>query len=173
MQKDAPPAAAGPLDEFQLRDELRALRTQIPDSPALNPIVSLAFDLSRQLEAGDISFEELKALAGGKVITEDEFAAAKQTKVRGFAQQFESYSRVGDQIERLWAVGLPMTELQHEYDEVAKATLPAALAAAKLHARPDRASMILVGDRTKIEGKVRDLKVGDIVVVDGEGKAAR
>ena len=31
-----------------------------------------------------------------------EFASAKQTKVRGFAQTFESDPRVGDQIERLW-----------------------------------------------------------------------
>ena len=30
--------------------------------------------------------KELKAIAGGKPITEDEFASAKQTKVRGFAQ---------------------------------------------------------------------------------------
>jgi zinc protease len=114
--------------------------------------------------------KELKAIAGGKPISEDEFASAKQTKVRGFAQTFESYTRVGDQLERLWALGLPMSELQGEYDEAAKATLPAAMAAAKLHARPDRASMILVGDRAKIEGKVRDLKVGDIVVVDAEGR---
>ena len=63
MQKDAR-RTPGKLDEFQLRDELRALRTQIPDSPALNPIVSLAFDLSRRLEAGEITFAELKALAG-------------------------------------------------------------------------------------------------------------
>ena len=66
-----------------------------------------------------------------------------------------------------------MSELQREYDETAKATLPAAMAAAKLHARPDRASMILVGDRAKIEGKVRDLKVGDVVVVDAEGRPVR
>ena len=114
--------------------------------------------------------KELKAITGGKPISEDEFASAKQTKVRGFAQTFESYTRVGDQIERLWALGLPMSELQGEYDVVAKATLPAAVAAAKLHARPERASMILVGDRAKIEGKVRDLKVGEIVVVDQEGR---
>jgi zinc protease len=114
--------------------------------------------------------KEMKAIAGAKAITEDEFAAAKQTKVRGFAQQFESYTRVGDQIERLWAVGLPMSELQAEYDAVAKVTLPATLAAAKLHARPDRASMILVGDRAKIDGKVRDLKLGEIVLVDAEGR---
>jgi hypothetical protein len=65
---------------------------------------------------------------------------------------------------------LPTSELQREYDEAAKATLPGAMAAAKLHARPDRAAMILVGDRAKIEGKVRDLKIGDIVVVDAEGR---
>ncbi len=52
------------LDEVQLRDELRSLRRLIPDSPWLNPITAVAFDLSRKLEAGDISFEELKALAG-------------------------------------------------------------------------------------------------------------
>jgi len=63
-----------------------------------------------------------------------------------------------------------MSELQGEYDVVVKATLPAAVAAARLHARPERASMILVGDRARIEGKVRDLKVGEIVVVDAEGR---
>ena len=30
--------------------------------------------------------------------------------------------------------------------------------------------MILVGDRAKIEGKIRDLKVGEIVVVDAQGR---
>jgi phosphoenolpyruvate carboxylase len=63
MQKDVPANASGTLDEFRLRDELRALRTQIPDTPGLNPIVNLAFDLSRRLESGAISFAELKALA--------------------------------------------------------------------------------------------------------------
>jgi zinc protease len=116
--------------------------------------------------------KEMKNLAGAKVITEAEFAQAKQTKVRGFAQAFESYGRVASQVERLWGLGLPMTELQNEYDEAAKATLAGALAAAKQHARPERASMILVGDRARIEDKVRALKVGEIVVVDTEGRPA-
>ncbi|HKZ96039.1 MAG TPA: phosphoenolpyruvate carboxylase [Hyphomicrobiaceae bacterium] len=57
-------SAPGTLDEFKLRDELRALRAQIPDQPSLNPIVNVAFDLSRRLEAGLISFDALRALAG-------------------------------------------------------------------------------------------------------------
>jgi len=113
---------------------------------------------------------EMKALAGAKPISEEEFASAKQTKVRGFAQSFESYSRVVDQIERLWSLGLPMKELQNEYDQASSATLAGALAAAKLHARPDRASMILVGDKAKIEAKVRALKIGELLLVDGEGR---
>lgn len=63
MPNDVQPIAPGKLDEFRLRDELRAQRTQIPDTPALNPIVNLAFKLSRQLEGGEISFAELQALA--------------------------------------------------------------------------------------------------------------
>jgi phosphoenolpyruvate carboxylase len=63
MRNEVIKEPAGTLDEFELRDELRALRTKIPDTPALNPIVNLAFDLSRRLESGRISFEELRALA--------------------------------------------------------------------------------------------------------------
>jgi phosphoenolpyruvate carboxylase len=51
-------------DEFELIDELRALRAQIPDQPSLNPIVSVAFALSRWLESGRMSADELQALAG-------------------------------------------------------------------------------------------------------------
>jgi phosphoenolpyruvate carboxylase len=57
----APPAK---LDEILLRDELKRLRAQIPDNPSLNPIMNVAFDLSRRLEGGETSFADMKALAG-------------------------------------------------------------------------------------------------------------
>ncbi len=52
------------LDEIKLRDDLKAMRAQIPDAPGLNPIVNVAFYLSRALESGDIKFDELQTLAG-------------------------------------------------------------------------------------------------------------
>lgn len=52
------------LEGSVLRDELKRLRTQIPDNPALNPILNVAFDLSRRLESGQIAYKELKNLAG-------------------------------------------------------------------------------------------------------------
>jgi phosphoenolpyruvate carboxylase len=62
MSKKPAPASTK-LDETALRAELKALRAQIPDQPTLNPIVNVAFNLSRRLEAGEISFEDVSALA--------------------------------------------------------------------------------------------------------------
>ncbi len=56
--------AASKIDELELREQLRALRSQIPDQPNLNPIVNVAFDLSRRLESGDVSMVDLRVLAG-------------------------------------------------------------------------------------------------------------
>ncbi len=67
------------LDEFQLRDELRTLRARIPDEPQLNPILNVAFDLSRRLEAGQIDFTEFKALAGRLM---DRAAARRAIRLR-------------------------------------------------------------------------------------------
>jgi phosphoenolpyruvate carboxylase len=58
-----PTAGKFKLDETALRAEIKALRAQIPDQPGLNPILNLAFELSRSLERRDISFEDLKSLA--------------------------------------------------------------------------------------------------------------
>ena len=51
------------LNELELIGELKRLRTQIPDNPSLNPILNVAFDLSRRLESGDVSFDEMQSLA--------------------------------------------------------------------------------------------------------------
>ncbi len=114
--------------------------------------------------------KEMKALAGGKPISEEEFATAKQVKTRGYAQQFESYGRVADQMAELWALGLPMSELQREHDEVLRAGLDATLTAAKTYAGAEKASLVLVGDRSKVEPALRALGAGEIVLVDSEGR---
>lgn len=63
FSKPALPATPEKIDELKLRDGLKALRAQIPDRPQLNPIANVAFDLSRRLESGAITFADLKTLA--------------------------------------------------------------------------------------------------------------
>ncbi len=117
--------------------------------------------------------KELKAIAGPRPITPEEFEAQKARIIRGYAQQFEAFSRIAGQIADLWTEGLPMTELQRDYDEASKVTLEAAGAAAVKYARPEKASILLVGDRAKIEPGLRDLGLGEIVLLDAEGKPVR
>ena len=117
--------------------------------------------------------KELKGLAGAKPISEVEFASARSTRTRGYAQGFEALGRINDRIADLWSDGIPMTEMQREYDDASKATLAQAMAAAQKYAKTDQAGLLLVGDRAKIEAGVKDLKMGEIVVLDAEGKPVR
>ena len=84
--------------------------------------------------------KELKALAGATPISDDELSVAKARRVRGYAQQFESLGRITNEISNLWALNLPMTELQREYDATGTITLDQVLAAAKKY----RASCVVV-----------------------------
>jgi zinc protease len=115
--------------------------------------------------------KELKALAGAKPISADEFASAKVTRMRGYSQAFESYGRVAGQVVDLWVHQLPMTELQRVYDGTISNTLEQTLASAKKYVQLDKAMLLLVGDRAKIEAGLRELNLGDIVVLDDEGRA--
>jgi zinc protease len=113
--------------------------------------------------------KELKDIAGARPISEKEFGDAKATRTRGYAQGFESLGRVTGQVYSLWALGIPTTELQREYDGATGVTLEAARAAAAKYVVPSKAAYVLVGDRAKIEEGVKSLGLGEIVRVDAEG----
>jgi hypothetical protein len=67
-------------------------------------------------------------------------------------------------------VGLPTTELQREPDELQKASLDSVNAAARKYAAPSGATLLLVGDLSKIEPGVRELNLGEVVILDAEGR---
>jgi zinc protease len=114
--------------------------------------------------------KELRFIAGEKPVSEKELTLAKQFRVRGYAQQFESLGRVSQQIVQLWTTGRPVSDLQREPEELQKADLAAVNAAAEKYANPSHAALLLVGDLSKIEPGVRDLNLGEVVVVDPEGR---
>jgi zinc protease len=113
---------------------------------------------------------ELKFLAGEKPITEKELTSARLGRVRGYAQQFESLGRVAEQVVALWVAGLPMTELQREPEGLTRATLAEVNAAAQKYAVPAGTTLLLVGDLSKIGAGVRELNLGEVVILDVEGR---
>jgi len=114
--------------------------------------------------------KELHFIAGEKQISGEELTTSRNNRVRGYAQQFESMGRLSEQMVQLWAVGLTMPELQREPDELEKASLESVNAAAEKYATPSRATLLLVGDLPKIEPGLRQLNLGEIVLLDTEGR---
>jgi zinc protease len=117
--------------------------------------------------------KELKFIAGEKPVSEKELTEARNQRVRGYAQKFESLDRVAGQVQELWTLGLPMTELQTEPDQLQKVSREAVNAAAEKYATPSKSTLLLVGDLAKIEAGIRELKIGEVVVVDAEGKMVK
>jgi zinc protease len=116
---------------------------------------------------------ELKNLAGAKPISETELTTARLGRIRGYAQQFESYGRIAGQVVDLWVAGLPMTDLQRETDQLAKLQLANINSAAAKYAAPAGTSLLLVGDLSQIEAGIRELNLGEIVILDNEGKPVK
>jgi len=114
--------------------------------------------------------KELKFIAGEKPISETELSTARLGRIRGYAQQFESYGRIAGQVVALWNAGLPMTDLQRETAELERIQLTAVNAAAAKYAAPAGTSLLLVGDLSQIEAGIRELNLGEIVILDVEGK---
>ncbi|HEX2254058.1 MAG TPA: pitrilysin family protein [Thermoanaerobaculia bacterium] len=115
---------------------------------------------------------ELADLAGERPVGAAELATAVDTRTRGYAQQFESYARILQQVSSLWIQGLPASELQREYDATAAAAPAGVAAAARQWAQPERSLFVLVGDREKVAPRLEALGLGPVVVHEPEGGRA-
>ncbi len=114
--------------------------------------------------------QELKGLAGDRPIADTELESSRLRRLRGTSQEYEVYANVGGKIATLWLQKRLLSELQAEPDRIAHVSLAATNAAAAKWARAEKASILVVGDRAKIEDKLRALNIGEIVVLDVEGK---
>ena len=115
--------------------------------------------------------KELQDLAGARPIGAQELESSRLRRLRGTSQEYEVYANVGGKIATLWLQKRPLTELQAEPDRIAQVSLAATNAAAAKWVRPEEAAILVVGDRAKIEEKLKALNAGEVVLLDAEGKA--
>lgn len=113
---------------------------------------------------------ELRAIAGGNPVTEAEVENARLTRVRGYAQGFESLSRIAGRVAGLWVNRLPMSELQREVDVTANLTADEVRGTASKYVRQEEVIYLLVGDLATIKGPVGAMPLGELVVLDLEGR---
>jgi len=114
--------------------------------------------------------KELADLGGARPITAEELQRARVTRLRGYAQQFESLARIAGQVAELWLFGLALDEWKRELIAIGNVSLEEVNRAAATYAVERQASMLLIGDRAKIEPQLREAGFNEIIVIDEEGR---
>jgi zinc protease len=99
-------------------------------------------------------------------LTPVELADSKNNLIKGFPQDFENFSGIASQLGSLFQYDLPMNEWQTYESRVNAVTIDAATAAAKKYLAPDNMVVVVVGDRKTIEAGIRELNMGDVMLVD-------
>lgn len=113
---------------------------------------------------------ELTEITGARPITEAEFGFAQTNLVRGFPSEFETTSGFASNLAQVALYGLPDDYFTTYQDKLEAVTVADANAVAAKRIKPGNLTILVVGDRAKIESELRALPfVKDIVFVDAEG----
>ena len=114
---------------------------------------------------------ELTDIKENKPITSQEFNRAKEGLIKGIPAQFETNSQIMDQLIRMAAFELPLDHFTTSMHKLQALKLDDVTNAAKRHLFENQISMIIVGDRVKIEPKLRELDI-PVVISDIYGNIA-
>jgi zinc protease len=113
--------------------------------------------------------KQLRLLGGNQPITEAELEDARKQSRRDDASAYETLSGTTTAMGYLWGLHLPMSAMQDESDAAVNASLAEVRTAAEHFADPDKAVLLLVGDRRKIEPGLRDLHLGPVTLIEADG----
>jgi len=103
---------------------------------------------------------------------EDEVARARDGLLRALPRTFEGASAIAGKLADLYVHDLPADYFEEYVERVGAVTPTEVRRAACEHARPEDLQVVVVGDRSAIEGGVVALSLGTPETWDAEGKPA-
>jgi zinc protease len=112
---------------------------------------------------------ELEGILGKKPITPDEYNTVKTSKILQLPGQWETMDAVKNSLIEIVQFGRP-DDYYHKYPaRVQKLSMEDLAKAAKATIHPESMIWVVVGDRAKIEPKIRELGFAEIHIIDGDG----
>ncbi|TFH66025.1 MAG: insulinase family protein [Candidatus Zixiibacteriota bacterium] len=106
--------------------------------------------------------KEFRGIAGEKPIDAAELADKKNNMIKSFPQGFETYGGIADQIGTMLTFGLPDDEWKSYIGRINAVTPEAAMKSARDYVDPNALLIVVVGDRAKIEPRIREVNLGEI-----------
>jgi predicted Zn-dependent peptidase len=117
--------------------------------------------------------KELTELVGARPVTADELTKAQSGLTDSLPGRWEAASAVQGSLSQIVTLGLPDDYFNTYAGNIRAATLADSARVAARIVRPSDMVWVVVGDRAKIEKDIRDLKFGEVIVVDADGKPAK
>jgi len=113
--------------------------------------------------------KELKGIVGEKPITDDELKTAKESLIQGLPQRFASVSAISSAINSLAVQGLPDDYYQTYATNVSAVTKEDLLRVAKKYIDLNHLAIVIVGDRSVVEGPLKATNIAPITMIDIDG----
>jgi predicted Zn-dependent peptidase len=113
--------------------------------------------------------KELKGIVGEKPITDEETKTAKESLIQGLPQRFSSVSAISGAITSLVVLGLPDDYFQTYATKVSAVTKEDLLRVAKKYIDLNHLAIVIVGDRSVVEGPLKATGIAPITMIDIEG----
>jgi len=114
--------------------------------------------------------KELSGILGEIKVTDDELGAARNSLVLTLPGQWETMAAVGGSLQQLVTYGLPDDYFDTYGAKVGALGLADIVRAAKASVHPESVVWVVVGDRQKIEPGLKELGLGEIKLLDSDGK---
>jgi zinc protease len=114
--------------------------------------------------------KELRSVVGDRPLTASEIRDAKDRQIKTLAGRWETGRSVASALGEIVTYGLPDNYYTTYGERVRGATDTQVNAAAKKFVPPDRFVWVVIGDRAKIEAGIKELNLGDIVLLDADGR---
>jgi zinc protease len=114
--------------------------------------------------------KELKGILGARPVQADELEKAKASLTLTLPGRWETMSALAGSIDDIVTYGLDDRYYDTYATKVEALNLGQMASTAAKVVHPDQLVWVVVGDREKIETGLRDLKLGDIRLIDADGK---
>lgn len=129
--------------------------------------------LDKTAEAINEIIKEAKLYTSEKPITADEIAKIKNSLIRALPGRYETTGSMLNALEFITLFHKPDDYVQSTKSEIEKMQEDSIRHVAELTLKPESFTWLIVGDLTKIEAPIRKLNLGEVKVLDAEGKILR
>jgi len=113
--------------------------------------------------------KELSDIRGGRPPSTEEMTQAKASLVQSLPESFETLNGVNANIATIYSQGLPEDYYTQFIRAVGAVTKDDVIRVAQKYIDPAHLAIVIVGDRSKIEGPLTATKIAPIVRLDVNG----